>query len=361
MKKTLIAVAALAATGAFAQVSVYGRLDVGYASGKTETNTAGVAAEVKNVGVNSHNSASSMWGIQGSEDLGGGMKAIFKLEQDLYVANGNTGTSGANNGVAVNTSGFNRTSLLGLSGGFGTIAFGRDYVPTFTQNASYDLFGQSRVTTMSLAANLGSTAPALIHYTTPNFSGFSAKIAYGNSDESNATASNPLNTADAKAEIVNATGSYVNGPLTVGVGFGTNKATTAAGTPAPAETKTEGSQIGASYDFGVVKLQGNYITQKQTNNANAQEAKQNQYNIGVSAPMGKVRLLAQIGRTEQKNDLIGTDRSGSNWVLGAEYSLSAKTALFVKTGVVAKLEGTVANVQTDTKYTETNVGIRTVF
>ena len=91
MKKTLIAVAALAATGAFAQVSVYGRLDAGYAQTKS---TVG-ATYTKANGVESHNSASSMWGIQGTEDLGGGMKAFFKLEQDIYTANGNTGVSGA--------------------------------------------------------------------------------------------------------------------------------------------------------------------------------------------------------------------------------------------------------------------------
>ena len=80
---------------------------------------------------------------------------------------------------------FNRTSLVGLSGGFGSLAFGRDYVPTFKLIAATDVNGLSRISTVQLAASTGlSTAPNLVFYSTPNMSGFQVNVAYGNQDQS---------------------------------------------------------------------------------------------------------------------------------------------------------------------------------
>lgn len=338
MKKTLIAVAALAATGAFAQVSVYGRLDAGYAQTKT---TSGATTQKAN-GVESHNSASSMWGIQGSEDLGGGMKAFFKLEQDVYPANGNTGASGSGGGVS-NQPGFNRTSLVGVSGAFGSVAFGRDYVPTFSLVGATDVNSLSRISTVQRAAASGySTTGQQIVYTTPNLSGFVAKLAVIADD-------NSTNTAAAKEAATDGTLTYMNGPLMVGVGVSSKKVTTGAN-----ETKNSATVLAGSYDLGVVRLVGNYIADKQTATGVADDVKQSELNVGAIMPMGKVTLRAQVGRNSWEQG--AADRSGSDVVLGAEYALSAKTALFAKTGTFAKNQ-----TAADTKVQSTAVGIRTVF
>lgn len=365
MKKTLIAVAALAATGAFAQVSVYGRLDAGYANTKTETN--GVTTKAN--GVESHNSASSMWGIQGSEDLGGGLKATFKLEQDIYPANGNTGASGAGGGQA-NASGFNRTSLLGLSGGFGSIAFGRDYIPTFKLAAATDINSQSRITTVNTAAVVGSTRPELIHYSTPVLSGFQVNVAAGTQE----TSAEGLSAgAAAKTSVTNLTATYMNGPLMVGFGTGSVKQTNAVSGAATtsgtafvgfsgAEKATQ-NMVAASYDLGVVRLVGNVIMAKATNASTSvgtvAELKTREINIGGIVPMGKVTLRAQFG-TNQVEATGATEKwDGNDFVVGAEYALSAKTAAFFKTGTYAKGSGIAASL--DTKTTSTAVGLRTVF
>jgi predicted porin len=290
MKKTLIALAALAATGAFAQVSVYGRLDAGYAM---TTNTVN-GVDTKANGVQSHNSVSSMWGIKGSEDLGGGLKANFTLEQDIYPANGNVGNSGALGGGA-GSAAFNRTSLLGLSGGFGSVAFGRDYVPTFKLVAATDVNNLSRISTVQLAANSGnSTQPNLVFYSTPNMSGFQLNIAYGNQDSTVSTAA-----GDTSTKVTNVTATYANGPLMVGVGTGTTEikaAGAAAGTFTLGTTtltsieKVTGTVLAASYDFGKFALKGNMISSKAT--AAAGNAELNELNIGATVPMGKVTLVA---------------------------------------------------------------------
>jgi len=357
MKKTLIALAALAATGAFAQVSVYGRLDVGYAATTNTVNNV----DTKASGVQSHNSVSSMWGIQGSEDLGGGLKANFKLEQDLYTANGNVGNSGANGGAAAASVAFNRTSLLGVSGGFGSIAFGRDYVPTFKLIAATDTNGLSRVSTVQLAAASGnSTTPNLIMYSTPNMSGFQANVAIGNQDTTSG------NAGDSTSKVTNLTATYTNGPLMVGVGTGTTEvkangaasgsfAINGATVIAAGVEKITGTVLAAGYDFGKFALKGNLITSKAT--AGATDAEASELNIGATAPMGKVLLKAQVGTNKVKGTGLAEDMTGTDMVLGADYSLSAKTALFATTGTVAKISGN----GSEYKVNSTALGIKTVF
>lgn len=344
MKKTLIAVAALAATGAFAQVSVYGRLDVGYAMTKSTSGTS----ETKANGVESHNSASSMWGIQGTEDLGGGLKAWFKLEQDIYTANGNTGSSGSNGGVP-NASGFNRTSMVGLSGNFGTIGLGRDYTPLFKLIGSIDINSLSRVSTVqSAAAGGGSTLPSMIVYTSPNLSGFVANVSVINDDNSTSTAG--VETA-AKVQGNNITVAYNNGPLYIGGGVGEQKTTTGA-----TVDKTEGTAIVGGYNLGVVNLRAGYITSEvSTNGTKTNET--SEFNLGAIVPMGKVTLRAQVGRNTR--EATGIDSNGTDMVVGAEYALSAKTALFAKTGTFNKLGA--SGGQLEQKVTSTAFGVRTVF
>jgi predicted porin len=285
MKKTLIALAALAATGAFAQVSVYGRLDIGYGN-HTITNGA---TETKLNGVESHNSVSSMWGIQGSEDLGGGLKANFKLEQDVYLANGNTGNSGSGNG-ALNSSGFNRTSTLGLSGAFGSVNFGRDYTPVFKLVAASDIFGLTRLSNINQAGVAVGNTGNLIAYSTPNFSGFQANLGYINQDGST-TAS------DTKVSGTHLTATYANGPLSLGRGSG--KVESTAGVTGAVASKDEGQVLTAGYNFGVVALKGNMINRKQTSTA-AVETEDKEVTIGATMPMGKVTLLAQVGNNTKK-------------------------------------------------------------
>lgn len=346
MKKTLIAVAALAATGAFAQVSVYGRLDVGYAMTKSTSGTG----ETKANGVESHNSASSMWGIQGTEDLGGGLKAWFKLEQDIYTANGNTGNSGAGGG-ANNSPGFNRTSMVGLSGNFGTIGLGRDYTPLFKLIGSIDINSLSRISTVqSAAAGGGSTLPSMIVYTSPNLSGFVANVSVINDDNSTSTAG--VETA-IKTQGNTITVAYNNGPLYIGGGVGEQKTTNGA-----TVTKTEGTAIVGGYNLGVVNLRAGYITSEVSSNGTVGN-ETSELNIGAIVPMGKVTLRAQVGRNTLENKANAVDSNGTDVVVGAEYALSAKTALFAKTGTFNKLGQ--SGTQAEQKVTSTAFGVRTVF
>lgn len=58
------------------------------------------------------------WGLIGSEDVGGGLKAIFRLEGGFNVDNGMLGQGGAE---------FGRKAYVGLASPVGTVTLGRQY------------------------------------------------------------------------------------------------------------------------------------------------------------------------------------------------------------------------------------------
>jgi general bacterial porin, GBP family len=117
MKKIPVAIAvsaALAASAAHAQSSVtlYGLVDAGIAY----TNNVGGSGRVA---LASGNISGSRFGLRGAEDLGGGLKAIFVLENGFNVNNGTLGQGGRM---------FGRQAYVGLSSkNFGAVTLGRQY------------------------------------------------------------------------------------------------------------------------------------------------------------------------------------------------------------------------------------------
>ncbi|MEZ5739588.1 MAG: porin [Burkholderiaceae bacterium] len=129
MKKSLIAVAVAAAlpAAAFAQsnVTLYGIGDVAI----TSKNSAANAGAGSSLGLQSGIQSGSRWGVQGQEDLGGGLAATFQFESAIGVDDG-TGNDQ-----------FARQSRVGLKGGFGELRFGRQYTPIFWSSIAYDQTG----------------------------------------------------------------------------------------------------------------------------------------------------------------------------------------------------------------------------
>jgi len=120
MKKTLVALAALASVTAFAQtMSITGLVDTGYTftAAATNVNTKGLAAS---------NSATTVLNILGTEDLGGGLTANFRLQLTPDFING-TGVEGTTyNSTTTGTIGTGQEAFLGLSSTqYGTLKMGR--------------------------------------------------------------------------------------------------------------------------------------------------------------------------------------------------------------------------------------------
>ena len=231
MKKSLVALAALAATGAFAQSSVtlYGIVeattDIGYnrkvdtvtSTTFTATNglavgnstvisiptiaaatgllTAGAAVNGGTVVVRNEQkngmrvqdgsdqgTGTSRVGFRGTEDLGGGMKANFQLEMGLRIDDGAVTLPGVVNANSADSGGnvFGRNAWGGLSGGFGEVRVGRQVLGSFGVQANSWSAGSSN----GLYDAGSGTAPLMggvrfsnaIRYITPNFSGFTGSL-----------------------------------------------------------------------------------------------------------------------------------------------------------------------------------------
>jgi predicted porin len=121
MKKTLIALAALGSAAGAAQaqssVTLYGLVDVGL---NYTSNVGGKRLYNTTSGVEQAN----RWGLRGMEDLGGGLSAIFVLENGFNL---NTGALGQNNPGSSQGLEFGRQAYVGLSNAYGTVTMGRQY------------------------------------------------------------------------------------------------------------------------------------------------------------------------------------------------------------------------------------------
>ncbi|MEI6218902.1 MAG: porin [bacterium] len=305
MKKTLIALAALAATGvSFAQVTLYGTVDATLAVGngnvanKTQLTNSGLS--------------SSELGFKAVEDLGGGMKAGFIMAAGLNNDNGTGSSLSTNNQASGNTTGngliFNRRSYLQLMGNFGEIRLGRDYTPAFWQEAVYDTFGINGVGTsrafLGGAAYTGSVAVRAsntIAYLTPAMGGFSlwAQTYMGEN------ASNAVDTGTGNSVRL----SYDAGPLSVGLGWGQTKQAQ--------NVDAAVSNLGLSYNFGAAAING-YVQKSTMTGVNDI----NGYLVGVTVPFGSAAVRASYSNTD--NSVASTNQ----FALGFIYNLSKLTAFY---------------------------------
>ncbi len=316
MKKTLVALAALATVGAaFAQSSVtlYGKIDWTIQNATQKTN--GVKTAAGNVGlqVNSAGLSGSRWGMKGSEDLGGGMKAIFDIQSGFNIDAG----SSAQGGLL-----FGRQAYMGLSGGFGTFTAGRQYSPLDVVWGTYDGQGYTTNSAMGYVWNKGIHAePGRINnsllYATPALGGFQAQIMY-------APGENKVPGANSAGNYVGFLVGYANGPLGVHVGYEKFKGGlfgTAVG--GPGSTSISDVTLAASYDLGVAKLYGGYQRAELTGGSDDKG-----WMFGVGMPLGPVTL--NLGYAREKNDVTGLAFDGKSSGLGGQvvYALSKRTNVY---------------------------------
>ena len=344
MKKSLIALAALAAVSAASaqsSVTLYGRLDAGYQQTKTTVfDNAGNSGTIKVNGIQSNGLSTSMWGLKGSEDLGGGLKANFVLEGSVDVASGPSSLN------------FTRDSTIGLSGGFGAARIGRSYTPLYRTVYAGDVFGTVGATTVNFYPD-GVRASNAFFYDSPDMGGFSAGLMVGKNDAT-VTTSTTGNTFVAKSDVLGFNMGYANGPLMVMLGYGSIKGELATlAIPLGTTAKTTGAALSATYDLGVAKLYANLTDGKnQGNTAVNSYNKSREANFGVSVPMGAITLLAGVGRNTSTATVAGVDsekQTGNDFVVGATYSLSKRTTAYVKAGDYNKLGATTTALGTKTR------------
>lgn len=155
-----------AVTLAQSSVELYGSVDAGLAytnTGGTNPTTGQKAAnkaELIQGGL-----SSNIWGVKGTEDLGGGLKALFVLETQFAL----------DTGEAIG-GGFTRRSIVGLSGPWGEVTMGRDWTPSFWIGALQDINGYTLLgNTLPFWSGNGGRSNRAILYNTPKWNGLMAR------------------------------------------------------------------------------------------------------------------------------------------------------------------------------------------
>ena len=320
MKKSLIALAVLAASGAAmaqSSVTLYGVLDTGVSYFKGDDSVYGLTKTGGNV--------NSRLGFRGVEDLGNGLKATFNLEGGMNVDDG-TGYLGA--GGADDTGfQFRRTSTVGLAGNFGEVRFGRMLTSSYLAVSRYDAFGDTGAGG-SLAWNANQTGYApraenAISFTSANYNGFKFGVEYGFGEQKKAS--------DRRYIGIGAT--YDNGPLSLGLGFDRLNGDTADNTAWDLNQTTW--QLGGAYNFGVAKLMGFYKQSKDKEtglNAGNDSLKLKTFGLGVTAPVGAAgEVRASYNHYRASADIPGLNTptlKADQLSLGYVHNLSKRTALY---------------------------------
>jgi predicted porin len=317
MKKTLIALAAVAATGAaFAQSSVtlYGVADIAVgkantAAGAGLSNTIAATANPTGLGLGNDkfqaiasstlNNGTSRYGFRGVEDLGGGLKAGFNFEAGISLADGSANKSG---GEA-----FSRAANVSLMGGFGEIRAGRSLNASYYSVASWELTGAANYSVVANQFNYAGAGPrdtAQVMYRSPSFSGLTVDVATVLKGNDAAATAGDQSKYDIAA-------TYVAGPLAASLAY--NKVSGA----------TKNVAVGAKYNFGAFTVAGSF-----QDPAGVKKG----FTVGVSAPVGPVTLTADIARATNTAD------KNTDFLLEAKYALSKRTfayGVYMRDGAVA--------------------------
>lgn len=319
MKKSVLALAVLGAFSSVAMaqssVTLYGRLDtsISYAEpGKNAANDDGVWRVNGNAPI-----GGSRWGIKGTEDLGGGLKANFVLESGF---NSDTGAPG--NSAKL----FDRQAWVGLSSAsLGDIRLGRqDTLTRQTNLFASDITSEGELNVVETVAtgralfqNFGSRVDNSVGYYSPSFGGFKVAALVGLGEKT---------TARQQGVML----SYAAGPLKLAATYeGYAHKPLLSGNPAQKSAYNEVVTLGAKYDFGVATVALGYQNTSDVGSATSYTAgtDHDAYNVGVLVPFGSAfefRAQFTTSTMDTPTGNVDTDKYG----MSLRYNLSKRTTVY---------------------------------
>ncbi len=282
-------------------VTLYGTIDAGYTNAQDEDG-------VSNTNFGSAISKSNRIGFRGTEDLGGGLKALFVVE------------TGFNAGKETSTSIGDRGAFLGFQGGFGTVTAGASQLtPSFYAGAAVNPTGSDNFGLLNYA--IGTRFDNSVNYQSPAlFGGLVLRGAMIQKADNKGTAANDISAV------------YTNGGLTLAASAGDNGF-------------DKGTMIGGAYNFGMFEVfaratesaatagsTGAALTQPTRGvpgklvSLNVLPTSSVKYtNIGVSVPLTSTIVLA--ADYEQRKVQNAGNFKGDTLVASARYTLSKRTAV----------------------------------
>ena len=333
MNKKLIAAAVAAAfvapTVASAEAVIYGSLHTSLQYTDQDTNDDDYWDTASNDGA---------LGIKGSEDLGGGLKALYKVEFNIFPAGDSTPGS-----VASQSFGDAATMdeiWVGLTGGFGTVLIGTEDTPykTFMDSPGVDILGDSIVDVDTINNDLGAdgferfTAVGTVAYVSPNFSGFTfgAAIVPGGQFGNGPLAAPAKNNNTDIVEHYSLAGNYKAGGLVVAAGYELKVALAESNNVKEEENENWG--IGASYTFGAFKVGAKYENDDKgdaASNGNFplyDEA--DRYAVSGMWTFGNNELGAVYSYEDQDGGKFAADAEYTGWGLFGAHNFSNRTKVY---------------------------------
>ncbi|MFM8901232.1 MAG: porin [Burkholderiales bacterium] len=302
MKKSLLALAVL---GAFAgsavaqsSVTLYGVADVNITRAKGGTNTL--------TSMGSGGLQGSRWGLRGSEDMGGGLKANFVLESGYAI------DTGANLQGAL----FGRAAWVGLSGGFGEVRLGRQLTSIGTATDNLGSMATKGADLFAVAASTGNAfyrTNNAITYLTPNISGFQAQAQY-----SFGLANEPVSPSN-EGEHWGFNATYAAGPIKAGVAYLDVKDRL----PAAGNQKAKGLLAYGGMSFGAISVLAAY-DKKDFDLAKDPTV----YGLEVGAKFGAASVAFSVAKAKDTTGAAGVSDDATLWTLQTVYDMSNRTSLY---------------------------------
>ncbi|MBP0597196.1 porin [Herbaspirillum sp. LeCh32-8] len=363
-KSSMLLLAAGLTTGgaAFAQstVTIYGIVDTSIRYLSNDNARGNSNFRVDNGAI-----ANSRIGFKGTEDLGGGLKAQFQLE------NGFSSDTGA---LSTPNTLFSRQSWVGLSGGFGKVRVGRQNTPLFDLMADHFdplTVGNYETNSWLPAAATRIRTSNMVRYDN-DFGPVSVGVSYAFGETAGSTRSGSQFSSALR---------YTVGGFSVGGGFQQ--------TNDNANNRDNAYNLSASYDFGVTKLFGGYYNIKDATGSTSAYMAANTFATGASGGVAGIQrkdtgfffgtsykataaltLTGAFYYDKSKNvayTTLGNVGDGKRYAIAgwAEYALSKRTQLYTtvdynkaKDAAVYELTNTASS---SAKLTTVGVGIRHIF
>lgn len=307
--------------GAFAQnaaIQIYGRIDlsIDHVNAGLNSNVGYGAPGAETLRMTDN---TSRLGFRGTEDLGGGLQALYGVELGINADNGSL--------VAPNF----RYSYVGLKGGWGTFNMGRldSSAPTgsplysqFAQNVRWIIHDAGATAVGTRILNGNNRVSNAMTYKSPDFSGFNVSTRLnlaGPEGANTSTAGNLKGEEDFKQYQIAV--NYAQGPISGGIGYGSDSKT---GGFASNDFMSKRQAV-LSYNLGFMRPYLG-LGQDRYNNTATSRNSVNFWIVGMTAPLQNGRVTANY----MKRD-VQTDKAGVLEKLQAEYSyfLSKRSTLYV--------------------------------
>ena len=326
-KNVFAAVLTLISSSAMAQtaVSIYGIVDAGLVR-----ETGGIADVTK---VSSGVASVSRIGFRGTEDLGGGLSALFILETGYRTDTGELDAAGSI---------FNRQALVGLKSPAGTLTLGRQYTPyynTITNVAdpfAAGLSGSAKNLLPTVGANTRTSNTVM--YVAPKMYGVIGELSYAFGEQAGS----------------NSAGRQFGGALTYSIGKlnarlaynnRNNDVAAAPGVTAVSRGIGTNTLLAVNYDFGFVKAFAAYGVDRGVNSAvlpnssnpfgttvrPAASVDSTDILIGATVPIGQGTIIASV---INKNDKSALDQDATQMAIGYNYALSKRSTLYTSYGKI---------------------------